>query len=56
MESLEFLTEEEKNAMSVNDLAVYLDILNYWKRNLRSFKTKGGENDGRSKSNQRIKR
>lgn len=27
MEDLEFLTTEEKNAMSVNDLAVYLDIL-----------------------------
>jgi hypothetical protein len=37
MESLEFLTEEEKNAMSVNDLAVYLDILKLLEKELEKL-------------------
>lgn len=38
MENLEFLTEEEKDAMSVNDLAIYLDLLKLIKSELEGIK------------------
>lgn len=38
MEKIEFLTEEEKNALSFNDLATYMEMLNMLKTELESIK------------------
>jgi len=38
MESIEFLSAEEKAALSFNDLAKYLEILNLLKTELDSIK------------------
>ena len=38
MGNIEFLTEEEKDAMSVNDLAVYLDLLKLIKGELEGIR------------------
>ena len=38
MEKLEFLTPEEKSALSFNDLAKYLEILNLIKTELDSIR------------------
>ena len=38
MEKIEFLTEEEKKALSFNDLATYMEMLNMLKTELESIK------------------
>lgn len=37
MEKIEFLTEEEKNALSFNDLATYMDLLNMLKTQIENI-------------------
>jgi len=36
MEKIEFLTQEEKNALSFNDLATYMELLNMLKAQIES--------------------
>ena len=38
MEKIEFLTEEEKKALSFNDLATYMEMLNMLQTELESIK------------------
>ena len=38
MEKIEFLSEEEKKALSFNDLATYMEMLNMLKTELESIK------------------
>lgn len=38
MEKIEFLTEEEKKALSFNDLATYMEMLNMLKTELEGIK------------------
>lgn len=42
MEKIEFLTEEEKKALSFNDLATYMEMLNMLKTELESIKKMEG--------------
>ncbi len=36
MEKIEFLTQDEKNALSFNDLATYMELLNMLKAQIES--------------------
>ena len=42
MEKIEFLTEEEKKALSFNGLATYMEMLNMLKTELESIKEMEG--------------
>lgn len=37
MEKIEFLTQEEKDALSFNDLATYMELLNMLKTQIESI-------------------
>jgi len=37
MEKIEFLTQEEKDALSFNDLATYMELLNMLKAQIESL-------------------